>query len=94
VAALDRSQRLALIRDALAQALGRLRDDEGDEILWTWEESSDVEEELRKAGFSIVAITRHMADGSPCWCVSTDAIHDGWQHSPTCDLIRAAAGVA
>lgn len=32
---------------------------------------------------------RRMLDGSPCWCVSTDAPHDGWIHAPRCLELRA-----
>ena len=27
---------------------------------------------------------RRMPDGTPCWCVSSDAPHDGWVHAPVC----------
>jgi hypothetical protein len=38
---------------------------------------------------------RVMPDGSPCWCVSNEAIHDGWIHSPLCtDTLRRWAGQA
>lgn len=28
---------------------------------------------------------RTQPDGSPCWCVSDDAPHKGWIHSPACE---------
>lgn len=31
---------------------------------------------------------RTMRDGSRCWCVSDDAPHDGWIHSPVCEVRR------
>jgi hypothetical protein len=33
---------------------------------------------------------RKMADGSPCWCVSDDAPHEGWVHAPVCIALRSA----
>lgn len=37
---------------------------------------------------------RTMTDDTPCWCVSEEAPHDGWIHSPNCLALRALAGVA
>jgi hypothetical protein len=30
-----------------------------------------------------------MPDGSPCWCVSNAAPHEGWVHSTRCEQFRA-----
>lgn len=35
-----------------------------------------------------VTTYRVMLDGSPCWCVSTEKPHEGWIHSPTCEVLR------
>lgn len=31
---------------------------------------------------------RQMPDGTPCWCVSSVAMHEDWVHSPTCLTYR------
>lgn len=32
-----------------------------------------------------------MPDGSPCWCVSVEEPHEGWEHAPACMELRAPA---
>jgi len=32
---------------------------------------------------------RTMPDGTPCWCVSDEAPHEGWIHAPVCESLRA-----
>lgn len=34
---------------------------------------------------------RSMPDGSPCWCISEDEPHEGWQHAPVCASLRGEA---
>lgn len=36
---------------------------------------------------------RVMTDGSPCWCVSDDAPHEGWVHAPVCLAKRGQMGL-
>ena len=33
---------------------------------------------------------RRQLDGSPCWCWSHEAPHEGWVHSPHCERMRDA----
>jgi hypothetical protein len=44
-------------------------------------------ERLRPLSAALGFIAVRTIGGMPCWCISEDAPHEGWQHSPTCTLI-------